>query len=217
MRNLGGLFGGLWSRIKWVGGLLLWPMTPSKLVKLGLLGLIFSANFNAWGAVFGDFFGSIIPFLGGALGQVLAIVAFCFCQWSEVEPDLMSIGCEEPEANLRKAKLAAGSPVYAGMLRQDAVDEFDNVDAVELARAKVTQLFSFAIDGVISGTAWYPFSSSLLALLIAPMGFLDFNLFNLFALITTVFWTPRILISAMKDGRIKSAKKEASHDAIPTV
>ena len=206
MRGILGRFGGVMS-------LLLWPMTPTKLVKLVCLAFIFAANFGAWGDMIGNFIADFIPIpfigglIGGGLGRIVAIVAFTMCQWSEIEPELNSLGCEEPEANLRKAKLASENSMYAGLLRQDMQDELVHTSPLEIARARGPQAIAFGLDMVISGTAWYPFQADFWTLIFAPMGLLDFNIFNVFMLLLTVFGTPRILISAMKDGRIKSAKQ----------
>lgn len=202
----------LLHKIREVIGLLVWPLTVAKLIKLGVLGFIFAANFKAWGDVFGGFIAEIIPIpfvgglIGGGLGRILAVLAFIMCQWSEIEPELNSLGCEEPEDNLRKAKLAGENPMYAGLLRQDTNDELVRTSPLEIARSRVPQAIAFLLDLLISGTAWFPFQADLMTLIFAPMGLLDFNLFNAFMLLLTVFGTPRILISAMQDGRIKSAK-----------
>ncbi|MEO1148010.1 MAG: hypothetical protein AAFY26_20705 [Cyanobacteria bacterium J06638_22] len=181
--------------------MLITPMTPTKFVKLGLLALIFNFGFNAWARVLAEFLGWF-----GLLAYPIAIVTFCACQWCECEPELLTIGCEDPGANLKKVKLARNNHVYAGRIRQDLTEEFE-VTPDEIERSKRTQAIAFGIDLVMSSAGYWPFAGGLASILLAPLGFFDFDFFNAFMLIVTVFFTPRILISAMLDGRYKAARE----------
>ncbi|HEY9737994.1 MAG TPA: hypothetical protein V6D06_17000, partial [Trichocoleus sp.] len=191
-------------------GLLITPMTPSKFGKLAVLSFIFLANFRAWGEVISAFAAGLLPgwlgFLASMLGGAIAVVGFTLCQWFEAAPEIQTMGCESPDINADRLALGGRSRFHAALLAQDAEDELVTANPVEIVRAKQAQALAFAVDLMISGPAWYPFSAPPLQLLIAPLGFLDFNLFNLFMLLTTVFFTPKILISAIRDGRIKTAR-----------
>lgn len=199
----------LFGKIAFTFRLLISPMTPSKLIKLGILAFIFAMGFNAWAAVIGTFIGGIF---GAVLQWPLAILAFSATQWCEVEPDLMTLGCESPADNLKKARLAENSPVYAGLLRQDYRDEF-GVEAIEIKRSRLTQAIAFSVDAIMCSAAYWPLSVNLWSFLWAPMGVLDFVWWKAIMLVVTVMFTPRILISAMRDGRFKSAKSPSLQEA----
>lgn len=200
----------IFSALKSIAWMLFVPMTPSKFGKLVVLGIIFALNFQAWGSVVAGFAMSMLPDWMGipvaGVATLIAAVGFTLCQWFEAAPEVSLMGCETPEVNADRLKLGSRNRFHAGVLAQDAYDELVAVHPVEVVRNKQAQAIAFGVDFVLSGASWYPFSAGPLQLALAPMGFLDFNLFNLAMLITTVFFTPRILISALKDGRIKTAR-----------
>lgn len=198
------------STVRAIALMLFIPMTPSKFGKLIILGLIFFLNFQAWGSVVAGFAMSLLPGWMGipvaGVATVIAAVAFTLCQWFEAAPEISLMGCEAPEVNADRLKLGSRNSFHAGVLAQDAHDELIAVHPVELVRNKQAQAIAFGVDLFLSGTSWYPFSAGPLQLALAPMGLLDFNLINLVILVTTVFFTPRILVSALKDGRLKTAR-----------
>ena len=176
-------------------------MTAQKFAKLGLLAFITAKGFDAWAGVIRP----LLPEMLQGVATPAAMVMFVMVQYLEAQPDIMNIGCESPASNLRKVRIARRSAVDASLLQQDLLDEY-YVEPREKVNAIIAQAFAFGVDFLMCVTGYWPFTASLSEIAIAPMGLLDFNFFNAVMLVTTVFFTPRILVSALKDGRFKKAK-----------